>query len=746
MHKTFAVIRTFAALALVLALVAGLFAPRAYAQDASVEPSTEPAVVPVESTEPEAPVEPAASASDVVETPVEDGAIDGDAGANPGTDNGGEGGNPTAQINIADNVVELRARVQGNDGEGVGTTVFVYNEVIGAEAGASEPLGGATFQVVDDTTGTIIDTVTTDANGSALLDVTVAPGTFSVLDLETGDQITGLNYTLGQPRPVLTATRIVSAGGSGTVEDGSDLYTVAADQIELRARIEESSTNDAGVTFFLGADGDEITDLALGDSTPGAGLTFQVITVTETPPVGAIPVGELAVINVVDEATTGADGVVLLSVPLDVEYVIREIPSGDQTVPLITTAAEVQAGREVISATKTVSVPGGDGGNTGPTGDSLPYAVATDQIELRARFAENPALSGTTVYTLGDVETLDFTPGESTVAAGVTFSVLDEVGRVVSQGITNELGEVLLSVPVDANATADDPTTPDVDESIGSDSTADFFTIINDFNTSESQQFFSPTAGEVQAGRLVVTAAIRVEDIDGIINGGSASSSAISSASGSASSSASGSASSSASASASPSPAFDGPVVEDGVTITGLVKVDDVRAGQYDYFAQVDEVTTLADEPVSDTRTAFAGEQTYEVYAIVDGESVLVDRGDTDANGMVVLDIPVEFDYYITEINDPIGGPTVDAGLETAFVVIEYVATAAASTSPSAVASAAASVTASAAASGTGGATALPNTGAGSSDMGSSMTWALFALLAVAGVAAAGFGLRRRNV
>lgn len=58
-----------------------------------------------------------------------------------------------------------------------------------------------------------------------------------------------------------------------------------------------------------------------------------------------------------------------------------------------------------------------------------------------------------------------------------------------------------------------------------------------------------------------------------------------------------------------------------------------------------------------------------------------MDRGDTDASGMLVLDVPAGEDWFITEIDDPNGGPTVEAGLTAAFVVIAYVASTDASAS-----------------------------------------------------------------
>ena len=241
--------------------------------------------------------------------------------------------------------------------------------------------------------------------------------------------------------------------------------------------------------------------------------------------------------------------------------------------------------------------------------------------------------------------------------------------------------------------------------------------------------------------------------------------------------------------SASPSASDDAAVITDGVIITGQFQEDPQRAGEFAYLYNFVSI-----DAVNDIRLAVAGEQTYVVaYIDDDGDPatddvVVVDSGSTDANGMVTLDAPAGEDYFIYEEDDfnvPFGSETIPAGSASNVRVIEYVDAIAASVSASASASASESAsanelasanesastnesaaasasgdgiassggtassagTASAAAStAAGAATTLPNTGAGDSGMGSSMTWVLFALLAVVGVIAAGLGLRRRTV
>ena len=260
---------------------------------------------------------------------------------------------------------------------------------------------------------------------------------------------------------------------------------------------------------------------------------------------------------------------------------------------------------------------------------------------------------------------------------------------------------------------------------------------------------------------------------------GSGSASASSSASSSASDNGNGSASSSASASASASPSFEGDVVEDAVVITGAIQEDPERDGEYDYFYNF-----VAADETNDIRLAGEGEQEYFVaFFDENNDLVNVDSGFTDANGMVTLNAPADEDYFIYEaddFNDPFGSQTLPAGAQSNFFVVEYVSDITASPSASASGSADSSARGSsnqpggptasgsgtasnggsasnggntsggakAPSAGTGGgsATSLPNTGAGSSEMGGSMTWALVALMAIVGVAAAGFGLRRRNV
>ena len=219
------------------------------------------------------------------------------------------------------------------------------------------------------------------------------------------------------------------------------------------------------------------------------------------------------------------------------------------------------------------------------------------------------------------------------------------------------------------------------------------------------------------------------------------------------------------------------------VTITGAFQEDCNLAGTYAYYADL-----VSADATNDIRLAGEGEQTFFV-ALEDG--TVFSEGSTDANGMVTLDAPDDQPYFIYEdgdLADYYGSDLISAGQSANFFVVKYVedangcasASASSSAAASAVTSAAASAssessrpvressaattstagTASTGGTSTGGgnatsgststtassATTLPNTGAGSSDMGGSMTWALVALMAIIGVAAAGFGLRRRNV
>ncbi len=226
-------------------------------------------------------------------------------------------------------------------------------------------------------------------------------------------------------------------------------------------------------------------------------------------------------------------------------------------------------------------------------------------------------------------------------------------------------------------------------------------------------------------------------------------------------------------ASASPAPSFEGDVIEDGVSITGSIQEDQNRAGTFEYF-----VDTVQAAEQGDLRLAGAGEQEYQVFTV--GGS-LVDSGFTDANGMVVLDIPADEDYFVIEVTDTgDGSDTIAAGTEANVLAIEYVedinasASPSASFNPSAPASTApgggngngagtgngtgsgntattgggrTSATSGGGSSTAGGsATRLPNTGAGATESDATMTWAIIALMAIAGVAAAGLSLRRRTV
>lgn len=207
----------------------------------------------------------------------------------------------------------------------------------------------------------------------------------------------------------------------------------------------------------------------------------------------------------------------------------------------------------------------------------------------------------------------------------------------------------------------------------------------------------------------------------------------------------------SATASANPAlPAIERDVIKDGTVITGTIVEDDDRAGEFDYF--VDPVDTVAE---GDIRSAGEGEQYYYVVALVGAkpELVPIDEGPTDAQGMVMLEIPAEGRYFIYEqgdLSDSIFGSDEVVG-PAAFLGIEYVAEedGIASAAPSAAALApiageGGGTTTNGGTTSGGGTTSLPNTGAGADESGATMIRVLFTLMAVAGVVAAGFGLYRR--
>jgi hypothetical protein len=814
--------RAAAALVLVLSLVAGLFSVQgmsAAAQQATPEvpAPAEPSLEPV--------VEPAAPS---VVPSTEGEAIDGDAGANPGESTEGEGDSVIVGP-IAEQAVELRARTQGAEvDDTIGTTEFEYNQggFFPFEAGTSAPRAGATFQVLDDN-GTIIQTVTTDANGAALL--TVLQDDFStVLDVESGDT-TEIYYEDGDDttRPILTATLIVAPDA---IDDGSDLYTIAADQIELRARTIETSAGDAGVVQFAVYEQGgtsctfppesfecfillciilgqcplelDVNAAQINDSAPAGGYRFQVVTTT----------GNGTPIAVVDDVTTGPDGVVLLDVPVGVPYVIREVSTGAQSSGQFTEAEDVQNGRTLVAAAITVPVTGGS--NTNPDGETLPYAVATDNLELRLRYVQDPDDDGFAEFEFGDVEreggfffpiieSTDFENGDSIVAAGVSVTILDANNTVVDRGVTNELGEVLLDtpvqtegdgggIPIDSSLDVTNPVSaltggttirrmgiapPPVADG------SEFYTILVE-GYGASQPFTSPDVEDVAEGRDTITGFLFVDDLNDVIGvpsiepsaSGAPSDIAIPSTVASASGAPSDIAIPSTDPSAAPSDGgYDGEVIEGGATVTGLVAVDDERAGEFRYFIDLVEMTDAEDF----LRYATEGEFTFEVLTVIDGEVIVIDSGETDENGVVVLDIPADVSYFIAATDDLAefyGSDDIAAGQSVAVVAVAFIT---AGEVPSAAASASAMTSAVASASngggngddddddngnggsnnggstngGTsnggsstgGGATGLPNTGAGATDSGMAMTWALMALMAVAGVVAAGLGLRRRN-
>ncbi len=93
-----------------------------------------------------------------------------------------------------------------------------------------------------------------------------------------------------------------------------------------------------------------------------------------------------------------------------------------------------------------------------------------------------------------------------------------------------------------------------------------------------------------------------------------------------------------------------GTLVPGMVTIQGIVAQDTDRAGTYDYLIDVTASFDVADA----YRAAGPGEQAYVVVDSATGN--MIDAGETDASGQVVLDGQVGAEFYVYEINDP-GSP-----------------------------------------------------------------------------------------
>ena len=99
-----------------------------------------------------------------------------------------------------------------------------------------------------------------------------------------------------------------------------------------------------------------------------------------------------------------------------------------------------------------------------------------------------------------------------------------------------------------------------------------------------------------------------------------------------------------------PGPNVAGTVVQDMLTIQGIVAQDNDRAGSYEYLVDITASADVADG----YRLAGAGEQT---YIAVDSTTFKdIDAATTDASGVAILDGEVGASFYVYEVDD------VDAG------------------------------------------------------------------------------------
>ena len=99
-----------------------------------------------------------------------------------------------------------------------------------------------------------------------------------------------------------------------------------------------------------------------------------------------------------------------------------------------------------------------------------------------------------------------------------------------------------------------------------------------------------------------------------------------------------------------PGPNVAGTVVQDMLTIQGIVAQDNDRVGSYEYLVDITASADVADG----YRLAGAGEQTYIAVDSTTFEDI--DVASTDASGVAVLDGEVGSSFYVYEVDD------VDAG------------------------------------------------------------------------------------